>query len=94
MGIYYVYIMASISGTLYIGMTNDIKRRVWEHKQHLVEGFTDKHDIERLLYFESFRDVSVAINREKQLKKWGRNKKIDLIKSKNCKWDDLADDWF
>ena len=83
MGIYYVYIMTSVSGTLYVGMTNNIKRRVLEHKQHLVKGFTDKYDIERLLYFESFSDVSTAINREKQLKGWKREKKVDLINSEN-----------
>ena len=91
---YFVYIMASVSGTLYIGMSNDIKRRVWEHKQHLIKGFTDDYDIDRLLYFESFEDVSEAIEREKQLKGWKREKKIGLIDSLNCKWEDLAEGWY
>ena len=94
LGGYCVYIMASVSGTLYIGLTNNLKRRVWEHKQHLVEGFSDEHDTERLLYFESFEGVSAAIKREKQLKGWKREKKIRLIDSTNCSWDDLADGWY
>jgi len=63
---FYAYILGSISGTLYIGMTNNIRRRVWLHKQHEIEGFTAKYGVDRLLYFESFDDVRTAINREKQ----------------------------
>jgi len=91
---FYVYIMSSVSGTLYIGMTSDLKRRVWEHKEHIIDGFTDKYNVDRLLYFERFQNAETAIKREKQLKGWRREKKIKLIDSSNCRWDDLADGWF
>ena len=91
---YYVYIMASISGTLYTGVTNNIKRRVFEHKNHLVPGFTDKYNINRLLYFEAFADSLVAIKREKQIKSLRREKKIKLIDAENAQWDDISEDWF
>ena len=90
---YCVYIMASVSGTLYIGMTNDLERRVWEHKNHVNPGFCDKYNVERLLYFERFGDVNAAIRREKQLKGWKREKKIKLIDSVNCAWNDLTEEW-
>ena len=86
--------MASESGTLYIGMANNLKRRVWEHKQHLISGFTDKYNVEKLLYFERFRHAEGAIKREKQLKGWRREKKVELIDSQNCRWDDLSEGWF
>ncbi len=88
-----VYIMASKTGTLYIGMTNSIKIRVYQHKHHIIKGFTDKYNIERLLYFETFHDTQSAVKREKQLKSWSRQKKINLIDSKNPAWNDLAEDW-
>jgi len=91
---FYVYIMASISGTLYIGVTRNIKKRVYEHKNHLIPGFTDKYDIDRLLYFEVIRDSASAINREKQLKAWRREKKVKLIDSMNPEWNDLSQDWY
>ena len=91
---YYVYIMASERGTLYIGMTNDLLRRVYEHKQGLIEGFTKKYGCKKLVYFEKSEDVHEIIDREKQLKKWRREKKENLIKSTNPKWADLAIDWF
>ena len=94
MKIYYAYILASNAGVLYVGMTNDIKRRVYEHKNHLVEGFTSKYLVDRLMYFEGFDRAELAINREKQIKKWGREKKVKLIDSVNSKWDDLAADWY
>ena len=91
---YCVYIMGSLSGTLYIGMTSNLHKRVFEHKFHRIEGFSDKHDVERLLYYESFDEVQKAINREKQLKGWRRAKKIALIESLNEHWLDLAREWF
>jgi len=91
---YYVYIMASKSGTLYLGITNNIKRRVHEHKNHLIPGFTDKYDVDRLLYFETITDSSSAIKREKQIKAWSRQKKVALIDKLNPGWNDLSADWF
>ena len=91
---YYVYIVGSVSGTLYIGMTNNLHRRVFEHKFHRIEGFTDRYEVERLLYWESFDDVHRAIGREKQLKGWRRSKKIALIEFHNPQWLDLAKDWY
>ena len=91
---FYTYIMASDSGTLYIGMTNNIKKRVHQHKHHLIPGFTDEHNIENLLYVETFHDASSAIKREKQLKSWSRKKKINLIDSKNPTWNDLVKNWY
>jgi len=91
---YYVYIMASDSGTLYVGITSNIKKRVHEHKSHLVPGFTDKYDIGKLLYFEQIRHSLSAINREKQIKRWRREKKVGLIDSVNPRWNDLSQDWY
>ena len=91
---YYVYIMGSKSGTLYVGITSDIKKRVYEHKNHLLPGFTDKYNIEKLLYFEKVKDASSAINREKQIKPWRREKKVALIDSINPEWKDLSEDWY
>jgi|SRR5271167_1518220 len=86
--------MGSLSGTLYIGMTSNLRGRVFQHKFHRIEGFTDLHQVERLLYCESFDEVVRAINREKQLKGWRRSKKIALIESLNPHWLDLAREWF
>jgi putative endonuclease len=87
---YYVYILASrIGGTLYIGVTNDLVRRVYEHKSKSVPGFTKKYDVARLVYYEVFDNIEAAIGREKQLKKWNRAWKIRLIEEKNPNWDDL-----
>jgi len=87
---FYVYILAShIGGTLYIGVTNDLIRRVGEHKLKLVEGFTEKYDVVKLVYFEQFDDPENAIRREKRLKKWNRAWKIRLIEEHNPNWDDL-----
>ena len=91
---YSVYIMGSFSGTLYIGMTGNLHGRVFEHKFHRVEGFTDRYQVERLLYSESFDEEQRAINREKQLKGWRRSKKIALIEFYNPHWLDLARDWY
>ena len=90
---YFVYILTSNSGTLYTGMTNDLHRRVAQHKNGLVEGFTKKYSVNRLVYFESFNDVRDAIAREKQIKGWKRYKKLELIESMNPKGQDLSDEW-
>jgi putative endonuclease len=87
---FYVYILASrIGGTLYIGVTNDLIRRVYEHKTGAVPGFTSKYGVYRLVYFEQFSDIENAIRREKRLKKWNRAWKIRLIEDANPNWDDL-----
>jgi putative endonuclease len=87
---YWVYILASrIGGTLYIGVTNDLVRRVYEHRTGAVPGFSKRHQVHRLVYFESFSDVEYAIQREKRLKKWNRSWKIRLIEEANPNWDDL-----
>jgi putative endonuclease len=87
---YYVYILASrIGGTLYIGVTNDLIRRVFEHKSKFVRGFTKRYDVVRLVYYEQFDDIEQAILREKRLKHWNRAWKIRLIEEKNPNWTDL-----
>jgi len=91
---YYVYIMTNKSRTLYTGVTNDLKRRVHEHKHQLVLGFTSKYNITMLVYFEVTTDVHAAIVREKQIKGWLRSKKIALIKSMNPDWKDLSAGWY
>jgi putative endonuclease len=91
---YYVYIMNSPTGTLYTGMTNDLKRRVYEHKQKLTEGFTKKYNVTRLAYYDQTSDVQTALVREKEIKKWRRSKKIALIKTINPKWQDLSAGWY
>lgn len=90
---YYVYILASISGTLYIGVTNDLERRLSEHAQGLLEGFTKKYSCNRLVYYELFSEIRDAIAREKQLKKWNRSKKEHLIQTLNPQWNDLSKEW-
>ena len=94
MNSYYVYILTNRSKTLYTGVTNDLLRRVHEHKQKLIPGFTQKYNINRLVYYEETSDVTEAIAREKQIKGWVRAKKIALIESRNPKWLDLSTDWF
>ncbi|HTQ14367.1 MAG TPA: GIY-YIG nuclease family protein [Rhizomicrobium sp.] len=91
---YYVYILASKrNGTLYIGVTNDIVRRCWEHREGLVPGFTKKHGVKLLVYYEIFENVRAAIHRESQLKKYKREWKINLIQRGNLEWRDLSADW-
>ena len=90
---YYVYIMASRSLNLYTGVTNNVYLRALQHKSGEVDGFTKKYHINRLVYYESFRYVLNAIAREKQIKGWSRAKKIDLIRSQNPTWQDLAEGW-
>ena len=90
MKLYYVYIMASRKkGTLYIGVTNNLAKRIWEHKNKIVEGFTSKYEINSLVYYESYSQIESAILREKVLKKWNRQWKINLIEKENPKWQDL-----
>ena len=90
---YYVYIIASRSGTLYVGMAKDIKERIRQHKKHLIPGFTDKYNIDRLLYFEKAPNVVSAAKRESQIKKWRREKKVALIDLQNPGWQDLSEGW-
>jgi putative endonuclease len=88
--VYWVYILASrIGGTLYIGITNDLVRRVFEHRMGQVPGFTKQYNVHRLVCFEQFGDIENAIRREKRLKKWNRAWKIQLIEQRNPNWDDL-----
>ena len=91
---YCTYIMGSLTGTLYIGVTGKLEKRVFEHKFHRREGFAAKFEVERHLYWESYDDVYKAIGREKQLKGWSRAKKIGLIEKTNPHWLDLAKDWY
>ena len=91
---FYVYIMAGKYRTLYTGITNDLERRVYEHKHKLVAGFTSKYNINRLVYIETFNSARNAIRREKQIKGWLRAKKVALILSGNPAWRDLSEDWF
>jgi putative endonuclease len=91
--VYHVYILASASRVLYTGVTNDLKRRVYEHKQRRVPCFTQKYHVTQLMYFEVFGDVRDAIAREKKIKAWTRAKRIALIETVNPHWRDLSADW-
>ena len=90
---YYVYILTNRVRTLYVGVTSNLQRRIYEHKQKLVPGFTKKYNLTWLAYYEETTDVRSAIEREKQIKSWRRNKKIVLVESANPQWKDLALDW-
>ncbi len=90
---YCVYIMASPSGTLYIGSTCDLQRRVWQHKEGLIAGFTKKYGCTRLVYFERHAEPIDAVTRERRLEGWTRAKKVALIESQNPRWQDLARNW-
>jgi len=90
---YYVYMMASTTGTLYIGVTNDLLRRVSEHQQGLAEGFTKRYGCKKLVYYENYSDINQAIAREKSLKGIKRIKKQELIKTVNPAWKDLSLEW-
>jgi putative endonuclease len=91
---YSVYIMTNRSKTLYTGVTNQLVRRVFEHKTKLIPGFTSKYNIDQLVYFETCPDIDSAIAREKQIKGWTRAKKIALIESNNPDWQDLSTSWY
>ncbi|MBW3573026.1 MAG: GIY-YIG nuclease family protein [Gemmatimonadetes bacterium] len=93
-GNYYVYIMASPSRALYVGVTNDLARRVYQHRHRLHDGFTARYSINRLVYLEHATEVNAAIKREKQIKGWSRKKKTDLIERDNPGWLDLAEELF
>ena len=91
---FYVYILTNRSKTLYVGVTNNLRRRVWEHKSRTGSQFCKHYKIDRLVYYESFDDVRNAIDREKKIKGWLRIKKIQLIVSVNPTWNDLSDGWY
>ena len=87
---YYIYILSNKkNGVLYVGVTNDLLRRIYEHKQEVVAGFTQKYHIHNLVYYEQYDDIRNAITREKQIKKWNRQWKIDLIEKDNPEWNDF-----
>jgi putative endonuclease len=90
---YHVYILASRSRTLYIGMTSDLFARTWQHREKASEGFTNQYNIHRLVYFEETSDARVAVERERQLKSWRREKKVNLIETENPTWADLSEGW-
>ncbi len=90
---YYVYMMSSRTGTLYTGVTNDLERRVAEHRSKQIPGFTRKYNVTRLVYFEATGDINAAIAREKQIKGYRRAKKAALIESDNPHWLDLSEEW-
>jgi putative endonuclease len=90
---YYVCILASRTRRLYVGMTNDLARRVWEHRPKAVEGFTSRYNIDRLVWYETTDQAIDAVARERQIKSWRREKKIELIEAENPRWVDLAEDW-
>jgi putative endonuclease len=92
--LYHMYIMTNASHTLYVGVTGDVERRVSEHKQKQVEGFTARYNLTRLAYYEPCVDVRAAIAREKQIKGWLRVKKIALVEASNPTWRDLSADWY
>ena len=91
---FYVYVMSSLSQTLYTGVTNDLVRRVYEHKAGLASGFTKKYNVKMLIYYETFGDARDAVQREKEIKAWRRSKKVDLIEAVNPEWADLSEGWF
>jgi putative endonuclease len=89
---FYVYILSNASRTLYVGVTNDLVRRTWEHKQGAVPGFAAKYHVTRLVWFEETINIAAAIAREKQIKSWVRAKKVALVSATNPKWRDIAED--
>ncbi len=91
---FYVYILVNKTGTLYSGITNDLLRRVSEHKRGKVAGFTKRYNVNRLIYYEETNNVQDALNREKQIKGWTRKKKLDLVRTTNPTFKDLSIDWF
>jgi putative endonuclease len=91
---YYVYLITNWNNkVLYIGVTNNLERRLYEHKNKLIKGFTEKYNISKLVYFEQTCDIYSAITREKEIKQWRREKKNNLIESKNKPWEDLSKQW-
>ena len=92
--IYFVYLLASKTRRLYVGVTNNLERRLFEHKGKQIDGFTKQYNIDRLVYFENTDDVLSAIATEKQIKSWSRSKKVNLIETTNPTWDDLSREWY
>jgi len=90
---YYAYIMSNQSKTLYTGVTNDLERRVREHKLKIKDGFTKRYNVTQLVWFDRFDDVTQAIESEKRIKRWRRSKKITMIEKNNPHWEDLAEHW-
>jgi putative endonuclease len=91
---YYVYLLTNWNNkVMYVGVTNDLERRIYEHKQKLVAGFTEKYNVKKLVYFEVTEDVNAAITREKEIKKWRREKKNNLVNRVNPDWEDLSLEW-
>ena len=91
---YYVYLLTNWNNkVMYVGVTNNLERRMYEHKHKLVEGFTQKYNIDKLVYFEETRDVHAALAREKEIKKWRREKKNALVLKDNTEWSDLSEGW-
>lgn len=93
-GQYFVYLLTNQNNkVMYVGVTSNLQRRIYEHKQKQIKGFTQKYNVSRLVYFEETSDVTAAIEREKQIKKWRREKKNDLVNTINPEWKDLSDGW-
>jgi putative endonuclease len=93
-GRYFVYLLTNWNNkVIYVGVTNDLERRLYEHKNKLIEGFTKKYNLKKLVYFEETNDIFAAIAREKQIKKWRREKKNELVERLNAKWEDLSLKW-
>ena len=91
---YYTYILTNWNNkVMYIGITNNLERRLYEHRNHLADGFTKKYNVHKLVYFESTSDIRAALEREKQLKGWSRTKKNELVQTMNPDWHDLSEDW-
>jgi putative endonuclease len=91
---YCVYMVASASRVLYIGMTSELRKRIWQHRNKQFEGFSATYNCYRLVYYEVYQTVQRAIAREKQMKRWSRAKKVALLEKSNRDWNDLADEWF
>jgi putative endonuclease len=90
----FVYILGSKTRVIYVGVMNDLVRRIWEHRSGAIAGFTHRYGLDRLVYYEASRDPAGAISREKQIKGWARVKKVAMIETENPEWRDLAEDWF
>ncbi len=94
MGNYYVYILTNWNNhVMYVGVTNNLQRRIYEHKEKLIDGFTSKYNVNKLVYYEETTDIKSAISREKELKGWRRSKKDALVVTMNQNWEDLSKDW-
>jgi putative endonuclease len=93
-GTYYVYMLTNWNNTvMYLGVTDNLERRLYEHKNKLVKGFTEKYNVNKLVYFEETQDVTAALAREKEIKKWQREKKNQLVNRMNPNWEDLSAEW-